>query len=205
MSVEQGLDEALIMDKARALHLARLGDVHGVESVRKVPDHMSKDFKSITYLSWFASDVETKGKFWYHLNRADFIRVVAQYRLGNSWLEIESGRYRRVPRSQRVCPCSTCVGANRREDEAHLLVCPLYEQLREKYGFCLTGIRDDDEDRWAEMRMHEFMCVPDDARRYWGRVAGFLLESKRLREGDLMHQAAVNNNDDIVHVGPVLV
>jgi len=199
----QYLNEALILDKAKALYLARLGNIDGVDSVRRVPDHLSKDFKAITYLSWFASDMGPKGKFWYHLNRADFISVVARYRLGNSWLEIESGRYRRIPRSQRVCPCSTCRGVPRREDEAHLLVCPLYEQLRAKYRFHLSDISGDDEDDWAELRVREFMDVPEDPRRYWGRVAGFLLCSKRLRDDDLKQQGT-SNVLAAMHMGPVV-
>jgi hypothetical protein len=195
LNAGQDIDERMVMDRAQAMWVSRLGSMTRVESVRSIPDSVSKDFKAITYFSWFAAEMGPDRKFWFHLNRADLIKTVARYRMGNSWLEIESGRYQRVPRSLRVCPCSTCIGALRREDEAHLMVCPLYEGLREKYMFNFGVANegdngDDDEydaDTFAEDCIREFMNVPDDAKRYWGRVAGFLLSSKRIRDADMQH------------------
>ena len=84
------------------------------------------------------------------------------------------------------------------------MVCPLYEQLRAKYKFHLSDRGDVDEDEWAETRMCEFMHEPENARRYWGRVAGFLLCSKRLRDDDVKQQVPRNDNG-AVGMGPVVV
>ena len=53
--------------------------------------------------------------------------TIAKFRLSDHVLEIEKGRFRRLPRSERVCPfCPSCI-----EDESHfLLTCPNYNILR---------------------------------------------------------------------------
>jgi hypothetical protein len=87
-----------------------------------------------------------------------------------------------VPRSSRVCACSTCLGLGCREDEAHLLECPLYKDLLCKYHFDMFGVDNED----VESRFRQFMTPPDEqVPRFWGRMAGFLMHARVIRCLDL--------------------
>ena len=112
--------------------------------------------------------------FWYNLDKFPHIQMVAKYQLGFHWLNIKTERRNRahVPRSTRVC---RCCDMGEREDEAHLLACPCYEALRQRFGF--TTVCDDvNEQMWHFMRAPE---CPD--RDYWIRVARFLFCARRVR------------------------
>ena len=57
---------------------------------------------------------------------------LAQLRTGSHWLRVESGRWQRLERDQRVC--SHCVVATV-EDESHMVFdCPKYAGLRQQYA-----------------------------------------------------------------------
>ena len=53
--------------------------------------------------------------------------ALSKFRLGVAPIRVETGRYERLPVSERICfHCKTCV-----EDELHVLIdCPLYNELR---------------------------------------------------------------------------
>ena len=177
------VNEAAVIERAQNMWLSRQGCAQAVQCVRDIPDNVHQNIKAITYLSWFASDVDVKCRFWYNLDVANQIKVVARFCMGCSWLNIEAGRWQRIPRSERVCQCTTCVGQGVREDEAHILECPLYNNLLTKYhlmrvnGDARTNIED---------RFRCLMSPPGDyVGRYWGRIAGFLMHAKKLRKLDM--------------------
>lgn len=57
---------------------------------------------------------------------------MAQLRTGSHWLAVETGRWQRLEREQRVCPHCDVAAI---EDEAHMLFdCPFYAGLRLQYA-----------------------------------------------------------------------
>jgi hypothetical protein len=192
--VDNLVDEQSVIQRARDLWLSRQGCVQAVERVRDIPDTVHKNIKATTYMTWFASGRDSRSRFWYHLDMRSHIKIVAKFRMGCSWLNIETGRWQKVPRSGRVCGCSTCVGMGRREDEAHLIECPLYMPLLTKYHLD-ECIRDDMD---IEQRFRGFMTPPEEGLgQFWSRVAGFLLHARKLRkcdlESDILLDPVINN------------
>ena len=107
--------------------------------VRGVPDTIEgrhvQGFKWFTYQRWFqASHADKRSTFWYSLSHFRDIQVVAQFRLGVHWLNVEWGRFQGKPRSERVCDCCDREGSADREDELHLLACPMYYFTRMDNG-----------------------------------------------------------------------
>ena len=52
-----------------------------------------------------------------------------RFRLSSHRLRVETGRWSRLPREQRLCDCGEI------QDEQHVLtICPLVENLRDQYG-----------------------------------------------------------------------
>ena len=61
---------------------------------------------------------------------------LAQLRTGSHWLRIETGRWQKLERAQRICP--NC-GAAAVEDEAHMVFdCDLYTGLRLQFADLFT-------------------------------------------------------------------
>ena len=141
-------------------------------SVRAAPVSFSKGFKLYTYQSWFEYDEWIRKETWaFHLHTHDRIRVMAQFRLGSHWLAIQQARFARIPRQRRCCPfCPRKI-----EDELHLLECPSYAELREKY----------DIDTWhhsmSDVRIKA--CFNKTEARDWNNLAMFLAECRSLRVG----------------------
>lgn len=80
---------------------------------------------------------------------ADYLLVVAdrprrmrlaQLRTGSHWLRVETGRWQRLERDQRVCPHCDSAAI---EDESHLVFdCPMYAGLRQQFaGLFTSGAR----------------------------------------------------------------
>ena len=137
-------------------------------AVRRAPEGM-KGFKLFTYDRWFAFDKSKHHRYTYHLNRYDHIRVMAQFRLGSHWLQIQQGRTRGQPRSQRVCPhCES----GQVEDEMHVMTCPRYAGLRDAYGI---GALDEMTDDCMRGKMHR--NTPDE----WVALADYLLCCRAIR------------------------
>ena len=60
-----------------------------------------------------------------------YLRLISKFRLSSHTLCIEEGRYRNIPRAQRLC--TYCI-QHSVEDEFHfVLICPQYVDLRKKY------------------------------------------------------------------------
>ena len=145
----------------------------GGRVVHAAPQALS-GFKQLVYQQWFAEDAQDSDeqlkwvRYTFTLKTFSLIRIMAQYRLGSHWLGVQQGRFRGVPRAERVCPrCRDAV-----EDELHLFSCPLYSRLREKYG--ITGpTSDTDSDIRSYMNTIE--------KGFSSRLAKFLLACRELR------------------------
>lgn len=60
----------------------------------------------------------------------DHLRITfTRFRLSAHRLRVEMGRWSRTPPEQRVCSCKTGI-----QNEEHILVCPLTQEIRTKYG-----------------------------------------------------------------------
>jgi hypothetical protein len=105
--------------------------------VRDIPDDVHDGFRVHTYLQWFSGDNDVRSKFWYHVNQMSHIQVPSLFRMGCHWLNVTTcrvgGEY--VPRSKREC---MWCGIGEREDEAHILSCPLYDELRLQCGLRMS-------------------------------------------------------------------
>lgn len=142
--------------------------------VRGAPESFSKGFKLLTYMQWFASEPWTRYEHWsYHLDRADHIRVMAQFRLGSHWLNIQQGRCRKpkLPRGRRVCP--SC--ASKVEDELHILECPLYDSIRARSGIDWQGCGSDTADDMVKQAFHF------NTKTEWIKFADMLMRCRHLR------------------------
>ena len=61
----------------------------------------------------------------------DYLRIAfTRFRLSSHRLRVEMGRWSRIPPEQRTCQCETGI-----QNEQHILVCPLTQDIRDKYGF----------------------------------------------------------------------
>ena len=72
----------------------------------------------------------TSSTLFYYL-RVTFTR----FRLSSHRLRVEMGRWSRTPPEQRLCQCETGI-----QNEQHILVCPLTQDIRLKYGYELTDL-----------------------------------------------------------------
>ena len=65
--------------------------------------------------------------------------VVTRYRLSSHNLMVERGRWSRIPRNQRVCPCDrTSI-----QDEQHVLcTCPKTDHLRQRHNMMYTTVEE---------------------------------------------------------------
>ena len=177
------LDVNEVLDVAQAQWQARmLGNLQPEDGVRGMVRSLSDDvhvgFKTITYFRWFA-DVESdiKTTFWYALNRPEQISTVARFRMGCHWLNIENDRIAKpyTPRSRRLCRCCE-MGV--REDELHVLECPLYQDLRCAHGvLSYKGVCGSED-----TVMKEHMNSSDIGGAFWNRMASFLIRCKFKRE-----------------------
>jgi hypothetical protein len=140
-------------------------------AVRAAPAYFSAGFMKFKHERWFGGGGR-RGETWtHHLQKAEHVRIVAQFRLGSHWLEVQQGKFRGLPRSERVC-----LHCNVIEDEMHLLECPLYTQIRARSGLFTTL---EGEAVISDGRMKEAMN--GTTKRYWNKLAVFLLECRTAK------------------------
>ena len=147
-------------------------------TVRSLPDEARVGFKTLTYFRWFADEGSDIGSaFWYALNRPEQITTVARFRMGCHWLNIENDRIAKtyIPRSHRLCRCCD-MGV--REDELHVLECPLYQDLRCAHRILSYDGAGDSEDTV----MKEHMNSIDNPGVFWNCMASFFIRCKFKRE-----------------------
>ena len=155
-------------------HIDDIGEAWALQPcvVRAAPASFSAGFKLYTYANWFAPDEWVRGESWTrHLTRRDHVRVMAQFRLGSHWLEVQQGRFTRTPRAQRCClHCPGCV-----EDEARVLQCPRCADLRQRYGVPTIPTPTDAGIKSALSHTTE---------RQWNKMAEFLVQCRLRRVDD---------------------
>jgi len=101
------------------------------------------------------------------------------------WLNVEMGRFNGIPRSKRLC---SCCDRSEVEDEMHLLICPMYDHIRNnldvsfKQLLCLQP-----HGRELDMLMYSYMNfgpLHDEtlsAYSFWHKLASYLTQSKYCR------------------------
>ena len=94
--------------------------------------HMSSMPKLRT-LGQFKTNLSVENYLLFHIPRR--LRVaLAKFRVGSHDLEIERGRYAKVPANERFCNLCLTLNENHIEDEYHVLLkCPFYEDFRKIY------------------------------------------------------------------------
>ena len=160
-------------------HIEDLGGAWALDpcAVRAAPEGFSRGFKLYTYANWFAPESWVRGESWTrHLTRRDHVRVMAQFRMGSHWLQVQQGRFTRTPRPLRCCiHCAGCV-----EDEAHVLQCPRYADLRLRYRVPTIAAPTDASVRRAFTHKTEHD---------WNTFAEFLVQCRLRRiDSDWTHQ-----------------
>jgi Reverse transcriptase (RNA-dependent DNA polymerase) len=142
-------------------------------AVRAAPESFSKGYKLFVYEKWFAVDKWIRRQHWsFWLHKPEHIRVMAQFRLGSHWLEVQKGRSAGLRRGERCCAgCAGCV-----EDEMHLMQCPTYADLRSQ----LLGVVPN---TWTDAAMNEYMNKQTEAD--WRNLAEYLLQcrSRKVEAG----------------------
>jgi len=173
------IDELMVYERAYEVWLSRHGTAQSDVRVRDIPDSDRRHFRFITYMSWFASDGNIIDRFWYQLDRVDLIQSIARYRFGCHGLNIDRQRQNGVPRSMRAC---RMCALDDREDEAHILICPAYEDIRQRFGVaCDVGSVD------VETLVRKYMASPSsgDSSAYWRNIGLFIQSVLRHRNNSL--------------------
>jgi hypothetical protein len=142
-------------------------------AVRSVPDEESNGFKWHTYRKWFAP-FDAILPFWKVLHQKDHISCMSKFRMGASWLNIETLRYTGTPRSDRLC---NCCNSQCREDELHMITCALYSDIRAGYPELFPVWLDLSSDS----AVREFMNPPLNPSGFWEEFAIFLMACRERR------------------------
>ena len=82
----------------------------------------------------------------------DHLRITfTRFRLSAHRLRVEMGRWSRTPAEHRICGCKTGI-----QNEEHILVCPLTQEIRKKYGHDSTELSSifDDTDKRVLTMLH---------------------------------------------------
>ncbi len=144
----------------------------GEGAVRAAPLTFSAGFMKFKHERWFAKRWARDESWVHHLHKHAYVRIVAQFRLGTHWLEVQQGKFRGIPRNERVCTRCNVI-----EDEMHVLECPCYAQARARSGLfpSLTGGEISD----ASMKE----TVNGTTGQFWKKLAVFLLECRTAKLG----------------------
>ena len=116
------------------------------------------------------------------------IQALARFRMSSHDLNIVRGRHAQVARHNRVC---TLCDTQSREDEMHILECPDYQDVRDRFiGLFPAGFQQIDE---ASMRV--VMNPGRDEGDKWRMLADFISCCMSVRKGALERQ----DNNNIQH------
>ena len=128
---------------------------------------MQADEGSRKQLTYFSFKTEFRAEpYISQAKNVHLRRMIACFRTGSHWLQVQTGRFSGVEYQQRHCPtCSEVI-----EDEQHaLFVCPDYDHLRSKYADLFSSALD----------LRSFLT-----QNAVHRVALFLTECRALRIGN---------------------
>jgi hypothetical protein len=163
--------------------LSRFDSVHCEQHrVRAAPDTLSTGFKLFTYDSWFAAVDGKPAGYVDLLNGRECVTAMARFRMGSHHLGVETGRWKKIPRNQRVC---ACCNIDERDDELHLLRCPALNELRERFpdGF----VRATPDDASVKQFMNGSLC--ENKYVFWRRLSRYIVDANGVRN-------ELNNDDD---------
>jgi len=169
--------------------------------IRDIPDEISKGFKTLKYIKWFAADPDCARhvKFTAALHRFDHINVVAKFRMGCHWLKCEKRVVagREISRSQRMCELCEY---NKCEDEMHIFECPFYNDIRLKFRHlfqhvCSDAFQNNDMTVWSWVFLDEnfriFMNGYQDPC-FWLDLSHFLIACREKRKVGMRAITSVN-------------
>ena len=165
-----------------------------VRPVREWKDHERTGFKHHKYQQWFGCGIDRSiprlgwhdNRFSEQLHSCSQIRSVAAFRLGCSWLGVETLRKEIPNRSLRICK-----GCNKNEveDEIHFLNCEAYISVRE----CLPIVFE--SPHYKELRrywdsgtcgkqmdnaMKDLMATVENG--FWNSMGAYLIMARKIRE-----------------------
>ena len=141
-------------------------------AVRAIPDDESAGFTLASYLNRFYCAPGKGESYVYHVHRPQRVEALARMRLGSHGLNIDAGRRLggvRVPRAQRLCQC--CV-MREVEDELHIVQCPAYVDIRQRFAELFEGLPN--VHTWGDTELRCFMnrgTSKDD----WNKLADMLI------------------------------
>ena len=161
--------------------------------IREWRDGDRSRFKHHKYKQWFACGKNGSiprigwhdGTFSEQLHNCSMIRSVAAFRLGYSWLGVETLRSEIPQRSLRVCRlCSK----NEIEDEVHFLNCEAYNNIRERFPLVFTGasytsLRTCWEHGSCDVRMDTAMknLMSTSVDGFWNSLGAYLIMARKVR------------------------
>jgi hypothetical protein len=159
------------------------------QQLRSIPTDSRTGFQSATYRHYFCTGIHDKHEgFTRHLHIPTQIQALARFRMGSHDLNIVRGRHAQVARHNRVC---TLCDTQSREDEMHILECPAYQDVRDRFmGLFPAGFEQVDE---ASMRV--IMNPGRDEGDKWRMLADFISCCMSVRKGVLERQ----DNNNIQH------
>jgi len=163
--------------------------------IRAWTDTQREGFKFAKYKSWFGGNLgrcmkgacdEESRHFTDVVATCTHVRNIAGYRCGSSWLNCETMRCKKVARSERYCQLCEVRGC---EDEAHVMVCDAYEDIRRNYVFFSEEKYTQLKDKFLngevgmefDKNMREFFLKRDAV--FWNDWGDFLSKSRKIREG----------------------
>ena len=154
-------------------------------AVRAIPDDESAGFTLATYLNRFYCAPGKGESYVYHVHRPQRVEALARMRLGSHGLNIDAGRRLggvRVPRVQRLCPC--CVMCEV-EDELHVVQCPAYVDIRQRFADLFEGLPN--VHTWGDTELRRFMNR-GNSKNDWNMLADMLIcmgvRRKRMMENE---------------------
>jgi hypothetical protein len=165
-----------------------------VRPVREWKDYERTGFKHHKYQQWFGCGIDRSiprlgwhdNRFSEQLHSCSQIRSVAAFRLGCSWLGVETLRKEIPNRSLRIC--KSC-NKNEVEDEIHFLNCEAYNSARE----CLPIVFE--SPHYKELRrywdsgncgkqmdnaMKDLMSIVENG--FWNSMGAYLIMARKMRE-----------------------
>ena len=128
----------------------------------------------------FDTDIGRGLGFRSHIAERYLVTTMARFRLGCTWLNVDTQRWTQRTRRDRICTCCTMQVV---EDAAHILECPVYADLRSQYCDVVHTIAPGDTGS-IDLHMFTIMNKQKDGRA-WRRLALFLYKSQAVREANL--------------------
>jgi hypothetical protein len=177
------------LDKAWA-SVPRALPEYGNEHNMVRTQYRSDGFQYHTYNCWFAggkfdADIPQGLGFKSHIAERHLVTTMARFRLGCTWLNVDTQRWAHRARCKRIC---TCCAMQAVEDAAHIFECPVYADLRHQFHDVVQTVTPSDMGN-IDLHMFAIMNKQQDSRA-WHRLALFLYKSQAVREANVSNYAS---------------